>query len=100
MRHMPEIKRCEMCHPKGQKDKLVLLDGVRIEKERSAELCGQCHGPKYSEWRRRLHGKLDFTCVKCHEAHAPKFKAMKAMPPPKFPKLGVPKKEVNAYEER
>lgn len=97
---MPEINRCEMCHLKGHDEQLVLLDGRKIPKDLSAELCGQCHGPKYAEWRRKLHGKMDLTCVKCHEAHAPKFKAMKAMPPPKFPKLGIPKKEEDGHEER
>lgn len=101
-KHMPEVKDCFMCHGHKNRDKLVLLDAQSITHEQVPLLCGQCHGLKKGEWERGLHGRLEGNwqtqkikpiCIECHDAHSPKFRKMKAVPPPAVPKLGKKKGE-------
>jgi hypothetical protein len=60
----------------------------------SYELCRQCHGPKYRDWRAGVHGrrtgswkgkKQYLLCAHCHNPHAPKFQAIKPEPAPEKP---------------
>jgi cytochrome c553 len=86
---------CLDCHHPGDRDFLLpLSDGEPIPFERSYLLCGKCHGTKYRDWRNGIHGrrtgswsgeKSYLLCVHCHEAHSPRFKPMRPMPPPDKP---------------
>ncbi|MGZ3694652.1 MAG: hypothetical protein ACXWQO_10755 [Bdellovibrionota bacterium] len=100
--HMNDPKKCALCHAEKEPNKLVLLDGATISMNESPQLCGQCHGPIYLDWKEGIHGKrfgkgtaknVKFLCVACHDPHSPKFKKMKSDPPPHKPKFGVEKKE-------
>jgi formate-dependent nitrite reductase cytochrome c552 subunit len=53
--------------------------------DRAIELCAQCHGPQYRDYKAGAHGGMtgnwDLSrgprvrnhCVDCHEAHAPRY---------------------------
>ena len=101
-RHMKDETKCLLCHSQEEPDKLVLLDGAKISLNQSPQLCGQCHGPVYLNWKEGIHGKRfgkgtpknqKLLCASCHNPHSPKFKKMQADPPPHRPKLGVEKRE-------
>lgn len=93
--HVTSDKQCLLCHVPQRRELLVMLDGTQIPQAESPKLCGQCHGLIFKEWSESFHGKImnkgregeeKFRCGKCHEAHSPKFKPMKADPPPHRPK--------------
>jgi formate-dependent nitrite reductase cytochrome c552 subunit len=102
VQHMKNEKNCMLCHSQKSTNELVMLDGRLIPYKESPQLCGQCHGPIYFDWKEGIHGKLfgkgtenkrKFICAECHDPHSPKFKKMKADAPPHRPKLGVDKVE-------
>jgi hypothetical protein len=77
-----------------------MLDGSQIDMKDPSGLCGQCHGPIYSDWQQGIHGKLSakgtatqekINCTTCHNPHDPKFKQFMADPAPKKPKLLIEK---------
>ena len=60
----------------------------------NVNVCGQCHGDKYRDWKAGVHGKRTgywngkkqyLLCVHCHNPHQPHFKPLKPMPPPTPP---------------
>lgn len=102
LKHMREAKNCSLCHRLENLSELVMLDGQPVSFNDSGKLCGQCHGIKFREWKRGMHGRQTGTwsgtkdrllCTACHDAHSPKFKQMKAHEAPRFPKLGIAKPE-------
>jgi uncharacterized CHY-type Zn-finger protein len=92
--HDSENRWCLACHDTYQRDSLRLADGRLLGFNESFRLCGQCHGPKYSDWRLGIHGKRTgewdgakqyYLCVHCHDPHSPKFHSLEPMPPPRKP---------------
>ncbi len=85
---------CLACHYTFDRDSLVLAGGELLGFDESYRLCGQCHGPKYRDWKLGIHGKRTGEwngikqyrlCVSCHNPHSPKIKSLKPMPPPRRP---------------
>lgn len=94
LRHDEENRWCLDCHSQVDFDKLHLASGELIDFEESYRLCGQCHGDKYRDWRRGVHGrrsgrwdeeKTYLLCVHCHNAHAPAFAPIVPSSPPRRP---------------
>jgi uncharacterized CHY-type Zn-finger protein len=92
--HDSENRWCLACHNTYDRDSLVLAGGKLLGFNESYKLCGQCHGPKYRDWKLGIHGKRSGEwngqkqyrlCVHCHDPHSPKFKSLKPMPPPRRP---------------
>ena len=85
---------CLACHNLNDRDYLRLADGRLLPFDESYKLCGQCHGPKYRDWKLGIHGrrtgqwdgkKQYLLCVHCHNPHSPRFKSLKPLPPPERP---------------
>ncbi|BDU69816.1 hypothetical protein GETHOR_19170 [Geothrix oryzae] len=94
LNHGPESRWCLDCHDPANRDRLRLASGERIGFDTSYQLCGQCHGDKFRDWRVGVHGKRTgswngakqyLLCVHCHNPHSPRFQALKPMPPPTRP---------------
>lgn len=92
--HDSENRWCLACHDTYQRDSLRLADGRLLGFNESYKLCGQCHGPKYRDWKLGIHGKRTgewngkkqyLLCVHCHDPHSPRFKSLKPLPPPRRP---------------
>jgi len=90
LNHGPESRWCFDCHDPEDRDSLRLANGVKIGFDESYRLCGQCHGTIYRDWREGIHGrrqgnwdgpKTYLLCAHCHNPHAPRFPAIKPMPP-------------------
>jgi len=94
--HDSENRWCLACHYTYDRDSLVLAGGKLLGFNESYKLCGQCHGPKYRDWRLGIHGKRTgewngqkqyLLCVSCHDPHSPKIKRIKPLPPPRKPEM-------------
>jgi predicted CXXCH cytochrome family protein len=62
---------CEACH--GPYRTQHPQENMLIA--RSEDLCGSCHTSTLLEWQSSRHGKVDVTCVDCHEVHTQKTRA-------------------------
>lgn len=91
LHHDEQNRWCLDCHSKVNFDKLHLASGELIDFDESYRLCGQCHGDKYRDWRRGIHGrrsgnwdgeKTYLLCVNCHYSHSPAFQPIKPKPAP------------------
>lgn len=100
--HGPESRWCLDCHDLLDRDRLHLVNGDRLPFTLSYQLCGQCHGDKYRDWRAGIHGKRTgrwngakqyLLCVHCHDPHSPRFKPLKPMPAPVRPERLQVRKE-------
>lgn len=94
LHHGPASRWCLDCHDPADRDHLRLASGEKVAFTASYQLCGQCHGDKFRDWRVGIHGKRTgswngpkqyLLCVNCHDPHSPHFKALKPMPPPARP---------------
>lgn len=92
--HDSENRWCLACHNTENRDSLILAGGQLLGFDESFKLCGQCHGPKYRDWKLGIHGKRTgewngqkqyLLCVHCHDPHFPKIKSIEPMPPPRRP---------------
>jgi len=92
--HASEQRWCLDCHNPDDRDKLRLANGDLVSFEESYNLCGQCHGTIFRDWKAGIHGKRTGEwngtkqyrlCVHCHNPHSPKFKPIKPLPPPDNP---------------
>jgi len=92
--HDEEHRWCFGCHNPDDRNYLRLADGRLIEFKDHFELCGQCHGTIYRDWRVGIHGKRTgdwngekryWVCVNCHNPHKPKFGQLTPEPPPDKP---------------
>lgn len=101
LKHGPETRWCTDCHDLIDRDKLRLASGDKLDFKVSYQLCGQCHGDKYRDWRVGVHGKRTgswngakqyLLCVSCHNPHSPRFAAIAPMPPPVRPETIQPRK--------
>jgi hypothetical protein len=96
LNHGPEDRWCLDCHNAGDRDHLRLVNGALIGFDESYKLCGQCHGTIFRDWKEGIHGrrrgywdgaKEYLLCAHCHNPHAPKFQALKPLPPPVRPQF-------------
>jgi hypothetical protein len=94
LKHAEEQRWCLDCHSPDNRDKLRLANGELISFEESYNLCGQCHGTIFRDWKAGVHGKRTGMwngrkqyrlCVHCHNPHQPRFKPLKPLPPPVMP---------------
>jgi hypothetical protein len=94
LKHDEEHRWCLDCHDADNRDRLHLASGQPVPFEESYQLCGQCHGEKYRDWRAGVHGrrsgywngeKTYLLCVHCHSPHQPRFKAIAPKPAPNRP---------------
>ena len=92
--HASDQRWCLDCHNPDNRDVLRLANGDLVSFEESYNLCGQCHGTIFRDWKAGIHGKRTGEwngrkqyrlCVQCHNPHSPKFKAIKPLPPPNNP---------------
>lgn len=92
--HDENNRWCLDCHDANNRDKLHLAGGALVDFKSSYELCRQCHGPKFRDWRAGVHGrrtgswngkKTYLLCAHCHNPHAPKFNKIKPEPAPERP---------------
>lgn len=98
--HMKKVTSCQICHATNDIQKLKLLTGELIENKSAPILCGQCHGIVKRDWDQGIHGKKVnvwgakgelWSCIKCHDPHAPSFPEYEAGKSPKRPTLGIEK---------
>jgi hypothetical protein len=94
LKHDEEHRWCLDCHDADNRDQLHLASGQPVPFEESYQVCGQCHGEKYRDWRAGVHGrrvgywngaKSYLLCVHCHSPHQPHFKALAPKPAPDRP---------------
>lgn len=94
LRHAAGQFWCLDCHHPDSRDNLRLISGESLPFTESYRLCGQCHGKQLHAWQVGLHGKrtghwngtaVSLLCTHCHNPHAPKFAALKPLPPPERP---------------
>jgi len=85
---------CFGCHNAGDRDKLKLAGGEKVDFMELHRLCGQCHENIYKHWRAGIHGKRTgywdgpkryFLCTFCHNPHSPRFKPLAPKPVPLRP---------------
>jgi hypothetical protein len=91
LHHDEEHRWCLDCHDTNNRDQLHLASGAPVLFSESYQLCGQCHGTQYRDWRIGIHGKRTgdwsgskeyLLCVHCHNPHSPRFSALEPLPPP------------------
>jgi Cytochrome c7 and related cytochrome c len=94
LKHDEEHRWCLDCHDADNRDRLHLASGEAVPFEESYQVCGQCHGEKYRDWRAGVHGrrigdwngaKQYLLCVHCHSPHQPRFKPLAPQPAPHPP---------------
>ena len=85
---------CVSCHNTENYETLHLADGKSLEFRDTMQLCAQCHGPQYRDYKNGSHGGMTGfwdlnrgprqrnTCTDCHAVHAPAYpKVMPVFPP-------------------
>lgn len=89
---------CLSCHNASDYDSLKLADGKAVNFQNAMQLCAQCHGPQYRDYRHGSHGGMTGywdlkkgprernSCLDCHDAHSPQFQPMMPVFPPGGPK--------------
>ncbi len=94
LKHDEQHRWCLDCHDADNRDVLHLASGEPVPFAESYQLCGQCHGEKYRDWRAGVHGrrvgqwngtKRYLLCVHCHSPHQPRFKPLEPKPAPHPP---------------
>ena len=104
LHHDEEHRWCLDCHDANDRDHLRLASGKLIPFTESYQLCGQCHGTQYRDWRNGIHGKRTgywngakryLLCVNCHNPHSPRFAELKPLPPPLRPQFLRPEDAVS-----
>lgn len=92
---------CLNCHHPTNRNAFVDYDGAEIAQAEVVKLCAKCHGTIYRDWQAGVHGrengywkadrgeKTKLRCIQCHDPHSPKFKAMKPLPPLRYPPRAV-----------
>lgn len=86
---------CASCHRSGQPPMLGLADGRSVPTSEAMQLCAQCHGPQYRDYKHSAHGggrgHWDLSrggrdrnhCVDCHDPHVPRFQPSTPVLPPR-----------------
>ena len=82
---------CHLAEPKRGPE-LHLADGKRLPMVEALQLCAQCHGPQYRDYRNGSHGGMNGAwdlsrgdrvknhCVDCHDPHVPAIPAVRPEP--------------------
>ncbi|KJR40507.1 hypothetical protein MCHI_003600 [Candidatus Magnetoovum chiemensis] len=92
--HATKQRWCLDCHNADNRDELRLANGDTVSFEESYNLCAQCHGTIFRDWKVGVHGKRTGywngkkeyrLCVHCHNPHSPRFKPKEPMPMPATP---------------
>lgn len=86
--------KCVSCHNPDDHETLRLADTTVVSFSNVIQLCGQCHGPQYRDFKDGTHGGMtghwDLSrggrqrnnCVDCHDPHHPAYpKVMPVFPP-------------------
>lgn len=104
-------RTCLSCHHAEDYNRLQLADGRAIDFSESLQLCAQCHGPQYRDYKNGSHGGMtgywDLKqgprernhCTDCHDPHHPKYPLVMPVFPPK-PVVGeaiLPKGESHSH---
>lgn len=86
---------CAACHLPGPIPQLHLADGRAVEISDGMQLCRQCHGPQFRDYRQGSHGGMtghwDLArgprtrnhCMDCHDAHSPAIRPVLPAPGPR-----------------
>jgi len=108
LNHGPKDRWCFDCHNPDDRDNLRLANGTLVGFEESYQLCGQCHGTIYRDWREGIHGRREGfwngaksyqLCAHCHDPHAPAFKPIQPLPPPVRPQYLRVTNEEEVHDE-
>ncbi len=81
---------CASCHVSEPRraPELHLADGTRLPMTEAMQLCAQCHGPQWRDYKAGAHGGMSGAwdlsqgnrtrnhCVDCHDPHVPKTPAV------------------------
>jgi hypothetical protein len=95
MNHATNV-HCANCHHPDPKKYDVFVDhlGADIPLTKTELLCAKCHNQRFIDWQHGSHGKIigywdaknedhqHFTCIECHDPHAPIYPKLKAAPGP------------------
>jgi len=86
--------KCVSCHNPDDHETLRLADGSTVSFPNVMQLCAQCHGPQYRDYRNGSHGGMNGywdlsrgprtrnNCIDCHDPHHPAYpKVMPVFPP-------------------
>lgn len=86
--------KCVSCHNPDDHETLRLADSTTVPFSNVIQLCAQCHGPQYRDFKNGSHGGMtgywDLSrgerqrnnCVDCHDPHHPSYpKVMPVFPP-------------------
>ena len=85
---------CNACHDQDR-SQLHLADGSQVAFDQTVQLCAQCHGTQFRDYRKGAHGGMNGywdlrrggrdrnMCVDCHGAHAPAYEKVWPVHPPK-----------------
>ncbi len=86
--------KCASCHHPDDYESLRLADATTVSFSNVMQLCAQCHGPQYRDYKNGSHGGMNGywdlsrgprtrnNCVDCHDPHAPAYpKVMPVFPP-------------------
>jgi len=91
---------CEACHNPPRYDTFRLAHGQAVEYGNVVQLCAQCHGRQWRDYRHGAHGGMtgywDETagprdrnhCLDCHNPHQPTLPRMMPAPRPNYRFLG------------
>ncbi len=86
---------CLSCHNADNYDTLRLADGSAVPFENTMQLCAQCHGPQFRDYRNGSHGGMTGywdlqrgprtrnACNVCHDPHSPAYPQLIPVFPPK-----------------
>lgn len=88
---------CLNCHHKTNRNAYTTNNGQEIPSDRPEELCSQCHGTTYRDWKAGAHGRAigrwdgkgkgrnSLVCTECHNPHNPEFPQLVPMAGPAIP---------------
>lgn len=99
---------CLSCHDIDNREMLTLRGGGTIGFNQVEQLCAQCHGPIYNDWKKGTHGKTvgywntdlgmatKLTCSQCHDPHSPAYEPISPLPGPNTLRMGKPHSVLDA----